>query len=68
MNPFEERTPNVEPLYVEELMDAEGDILWGVSFKGTSILTTHDRRQLQSILDTMNRPVKWLVPDQLCVA
>jgi hypothetical protein len=52
----------MEALYVEELTDDEGDLVWSISLLGTAIATTHDRRQIDLLLEAMNRPVRWLVP------
>jgi superfamily II helicase len=51
-----------DELFVNELFDEEGDILFDVMFRGRSIASTYSRRQLDDLLDAVNRPVRWVVP------
>jgi hypothetical protein len=61
-------TPNgsalhsLTPVFVHELVDEEGDILFEVMFLGRSIASTYNRRQLDDLLEAVSRPVSWVVP------
>jgi hypothetical protein len=49
-------------VFVNELVDEDGDILFDVMFLGKSIASTYNRRQLDDLLAAVSRPVSWVVP------
>jgi hypothetical protein len=50
------------PVFVHELVDEEGDILWDVWFLGKSIASTYNRGQLDDLLAAIDRTVRWMAP------